>query len=489
MSDQPQTKRVAQSSAAQDQESGARQGDPKDSTDSQAVLSDDIDVPSVKDPISDSKPNQGSAGSNAAPDLGSSEESEKIISEMPLLSGEDTTTLMLSNDDWKYIHETDYFKFSSDSSANERRLDYATSERNIEGAEWDSLCKAVGWISFNMNSVKWEDLSQRSQDYISSWANQPQKYIGREHGRELEKAWVWNILWDHLFSPDCAERWHGEPWASYGRVLRDLEGHLERDDNCLARTFQTWRTLSMRMLYPLHGVHSDVQRLVAVLKRELSEVLPVPLRPTVAGKLQGVAHLAVRVDLILQVQRYRSVMHMGLPTTGQRFGFAYSSHGLEIGLKDVEEERPVQFPSAPLMVATPSLLEPHELRGRNVDFVCQPGVRFYGRVLSRSAENRFLPNEELWHCFDKLRCRYTMKVCVDDGSPDKGGKDEQLDEADGGDGGKDEQLDEAAGGSGGGDDDDGNDVGEGTSASASASEGGTPGRDDIDKGAEIAAAE
>lgn len=244
------------------------------------------------------------------------------------------------------------------------------------------------------------------------------------------------------------------------------------------------------MLYPLHGVHSDAQRLVAVLKRELSEVLPVPLRPTVSEQLQAVAHLAVSVDLILQVQKYRSVMHIGLPITGQRFGFAYSSHGLEIGLKDVEEERPVQFPSAPLMVATSSWLEPHELRGRNVDFVCQPGVRFYGRVLSRSAENRFLPNEELWHRFDKLRCRYTMKVCVDDGSPDKGGKDEQLDEAAGGDGGKDEQLDEAAGGSGGddGDDgDDGNDVGEGTSASAS--EGGTPGRDDIDKGAEIAAAE
>lgn len=230
MSDQPQTKRVTQSSAAQDQESGARQGDPKDSTDSQAVLSDDIDVPSVKDPISDSKSHQGSAGSNAAPDLGPSEESKKIISEMPLLSGEDTlkpfkTTLLLSKDDWNYINETDYFKFSSDSSANERRFDYATAYRYIEDEEWNALCKAVSWIGFNTKSVKWEDLSQRSRDYISSWANQPQKYIGRQLGH-LETAWVWNILWDHLFSPDCAERWHGEPWASYGRVLRDLEGEL-----------------------------------------------------------------------------------------------------------------------------------------------------------------------------------------------------------------------------------------------------------------------
>jgi hypothetical protein len=39
-------------------------------------------------------------------------------------------------------------------------------------------------------------------------------------------AWIWHLLYDHLFSRDCRDKWRKGPWSDFGALIQSLQGKV-----------------------------------------------------------------------------------------------------------------------------------------------------------------------------------------------------------------------------------------------------------------------
>ncbi|TPX18031.1 uncharacterized protein E0L32_011897 [Thyridium curvatum] len=279
--------------------------------------------------------------------------------------------------------------------------------------------------------LDWEDLSVKSRAYISSWApdakiyfNSPrpapfdpfadpvQKPAGNHDEladddfpssvHSIHHAWVSHILWDHIFSPEASlNKWHGPHWGAYGKLRREIEAHLETEDDCFVRSFHFWRYSTVHMLYMIHGMHSDSARLEAILREELQEV---------KGETEHAAHMfekniaklargAIVLDLTAEAHQRKVVFDMDHPDKHAQFGFRFDADPNSMSL----------FQSLQLNVT------PEDLVDRQVHFVTDMGVRIYGEEVIGQllAFNRSSNYEYFTHNYTKLSAHRPIKVSVD----------------------------------------------------------------------------
>ncbi|KEY69007.1 hypothetical protein S7711_10689 [Stachybotrys chartarum IBT 7711] len=104
-------------------------------------------------------------------------------------------------------------------------------------------------------------------------------------------AWIWRILYDDLFSPDCSSKWAGESWVAFGILHRTIgsknkafpfqrsqanesspTGDIVNKDNPVTLGFHHARHQLARILYMRQGPHTYRDRLVDMM---LAEILPV----------------------------------------------------------------------------------------------------------------------------------------------------------------------------------------------------------------------
>lgn len=77
--------------------------------------------------------------------------------------------------------------------------------------------------------LSWEDLDTETQNRLKEWAPEAEQYVADLTTcgglSQLLLAWVWRILFYNLFSADCDDKWAGEAWAGFGKMLQGLQGN------------------------------------------------------------------------------------------------------------------------------------------------------------------------------------------------------------------------------------------------------------------------
>lgn len=76
----------------------------------------------------------------------------------------------------------------------------------------------------------WNILSEETQAKLTNWAPKAKQYIEGDlllRGA-LYLAWVWRVLYEHLFSAECTDKWSGEHWSNYGKLRSELGGNISQ---------------------------------------------------------------------------------------------------------------------------------------------------------------------------------------------------------------------------------------------------------------------
>ena len=96
---------------------------------------------------------------------------------------------------------------------------------------------------------------------------------------ELFEAWIWRLLWDHLLSPDCMDKWAGEKWSCFGRLHMSLRGGVTDEDNPYNFAYHSSRHSTARMLYMRYGPHTHPDRLMRILWEKVVPVIRINSHP------------------------------------------------------------------------------------------------------------------------------------------------------------------------------------------------------------------
>ncbi|KPM41277.1 hypothetical protein AK830_g5314 [Neonectria ditissima] len=285
---------------------------------------------------------------------------------------------------------------------------------SIDHTTWGPfICDVVRFVDHCLpRRASWNSLGIEIQGKIQRWAgNKGERYIEDERasgvGAEtLCDAWVWRLLYDNLFSPNCTDKWFGEHWVAYGKLRLALRGHITHADNSLSRSYHSWRYTSARMLYAVYGGHSDPKRLKGILRQELGQLIQIRGADpeSVEEYLDKLVAAAISIDLQVEVSKDNIWFEMHDPETQKLSGFIY------------KDSATVESGSA--------FRNFDELNGRPVDFIRSPAIWIYGRGKTRAyCSSACLFGSESFHVdYDRGRLMAKMKVVVDQ-FPDQ--KDEQ----------------------------------------------------------------
>ncbi|KAH6989704.1 hypothetical protein BKA56DRAFT_728128 [Ilyonectria sp. MPI-CAGE-AT-0026] len=219
--------------------------------------------------------------------------------------------------------------------------------------------------------LSWEDLDTETQNRLKEWAPDAEQYVADLSTTggllQLLSAWVWRILFYNLFSADCDDKWAGEAWAAFGKMLRGFQGRIRNADDSFTWTFHTWRYHSVRMLHALHGAHTEPARLDAIFRKELDpliKIMKMRRNPDYHagrfGKYLGtMIENAIKLDLRVLSHKARICFEMRDPETLKVTGFPYKYDKNVMECYDEPED------------------------GTIVGLVMRPGLRLYGRVGAR----------------------------------------------------------------------------------------------------------
>ncbi|TPX17586.1 uncharacterized protein E0L32_012120 [Thyridium curvatum] len=267
----------------------------------------------------------------------------------------------------------DYFNATENDEENQRWRGNWLNGKLWEGdfihIAWGHADHYIGILAHRLAalSMGWEALKPADQKYLSSWAANAKGHMDKLTGnKELLEAWIWHILWDRLFSPECDDKWHGEQWAAYGKICSYLRGRTTRIDNSFTRCFHNWRWSTTHMLSAMHGSHVDPAWLCTILRGELSGLFKYSDPDRFDEDLLNAAEAAIRLDKYIQGCKHDITLFMAHPETGTSFGFRCDARGSKL-MQTWEQEQ------------DPRDRAYDDPAGSLVDFIQRPGVKTYGK--------------------------------------------------------------------------------------------------------------
>ncbi|KAM5350971.1 hypothetical protein ACJ41O_003694 [Fusarium nematophilum] len=247
--------------------------------------------------------------------------------------------------------------------------------------------------------VSWEGLDAETQDRIKRWAPAARAYFEDVvTTKVVMKSWVWRIIFDNLFSPNCRDKWLGQHWADFDNLRRSLQENVTNEEKGFVHAFHDWRYLTARMLYATKGPHSDADRLKKILVTELDPVIKLRNQEAeiVDEYLAIVVDKAMEMDLRLLAQKANVSVEMHDPATGKLWGFPYKHDpAIMISAPDYRTHR-------------------KSLEGFRVDFISSPRMISHGerRSLKELSWYRYDSSEPYQYGYDKGRFM-PMRVVVD----------------------------------------------------------------------------
>jgi hypothetical protein len=259
----------------------------------------------------------------------------------------------------------------------------------------------LGFVHKAMPGVVTREMFGREAEARLSWIAQDkiEFYIERCCYRSSEgspfvgpffEAWIWNVLYDNLFSRDCRDKWRPGPWANFGAILYDMQGRF----SCLARisflvlvnllvfsdprptdkihhvenqftsAFFASRQLTALVLELHHGQHSDPSWLKTIIQQHLGSFILArdPSYTPLEAALNELVDAALELDISLLSTRLDARVEMADPDTGLRHGFGFNEDSQYMTIND-RFAREIRQPE----------------HGRTVEFVNYPMIRVYGK--------------------------------------------------------------------------------------------------------------
>ncbi|KAK3367368.1 hypothetical protein B0T24DRAFT_389286 [Lasiosphaeria ovina] len=147
----------------------------------------------------------------------------------------------------------------------------------VDRTTWDALSLAV--TQFAASLVKhtppfWSNLDEETRWIITRWAPKAKEYWeGKPLGKQLlVEAWVWRVLIDSLFSPNCVAKWSSSTapaWQAYGKLRHGLRHHATADNAVFTECYHRIRWLMVRLLFAVDGNHVPRAALSKALRDEL----------------------------------------------------------------------------------------------------------------------------------------------------------------------------------------------------------------------------
>ncbi|CAH0003100.1 unnamed protein product [Clonostachys byssicola] len=247
---------------------------------------------------------------------------------------------------------------------------------------WNMLPTRV-WLLARENfppSYLWKDLSKENQAEIEVWASHAQEWMESSERLRAQcffEAWIFRLLYDHLFSPECQDKWSCEMWKIYGQQQYALRGYVDGPDSedgmnsFFNLGFHNWRSMTAEMTLHATGRrwHTEPSRLKDILVDRLGPLISDPRQPfpeNLDKNLHGIVHLAIELDILMIYSTLWLKLEMKVPNMSVVKDFAYddkdmATHGcfynLSKGAKSITQ---------------------------TVDFICQPSFAIFGRTFTRA---------------------------------------------------------------------------------------------------------
>lgn len=316
-----------------------------------------------------------------------------------------------------------FARTSDDKEEEDRWLDklfYCDTSWDVRETYWGTLedwIMRVANIAFPVK-CRWQQLDNATKAKLTAICPKAAIFVEKKqwsNARELFEAFIWRILYDNLFSPQCSDKWAGETWASFGRVDRSVRrklktafrsqfqtltfaGRVVNMDNAFSIAYHHSRTASYRMLYALHGPHTYPDRLAEILQRNLepfteehlyaygaeldSDQEPYPdssdssnsgepQRPIrqvhqdrtvdLKERISKLCKIAVKIDTLMVSSKVNITMDLNDLATGQAHGFPFTEDRMKLNA-----------------LGGPRTYARESAEGKSVDFVCTPLVRSWG---------------------------------------------------------------------------------------------------------------
>lgn len=102
---------------------------------------------------------------------------------------------------------------------------------HLRNVLWPSLRRAIR--AFNESALpqvaSWDPVDEDTKQLLVAFAPNAKHYIdycskNGLNSQAIYEAWIWRILYDHLFSRNSVEKWRPGPWTSFGQMHRAMKG-------------------------------------------------------------------------------------------------------------------------------------------------------------------------------------------------------------------------------------------------------------------------
>lgn len=77
------------------------------------------------------------------------------------------------------------------------------------------------------SECRWDSLSSEIKSELRQLTSKAELYLGNtlfDVANHLYQAWIYQLLFDNLFSADCADKWAGKEWIAFGNLDKILRG-------------------------------------------------------------------------------------------------------------------------------------------------------------------------------------------------------------------------------------------------------------------------
>jgi hypothetical protein len=149
---------------------------------------------------------------------------------------------------------------------------------------WERFSRHLGWFVRDAFPAicQWRLLDKSTKADLTAIAPKVRLFcddLQRHCMDGLFEGWVWRLFWNHLFSPECMDKWAGEQWSNFGRLQMSLREAITNEDNPYTVAHHSARHRTAHMLYMRHGPHTHHGRLMDILWEKMVPVIRIRDHP------------------------------------------------------------------------------------------------------------------------------------------------------------------------------------------------------------------
>uniref|UniRef100_A0A8H7NAH5 Uncharacterized protein n=1 Tax=Bionectria ochroleuca TaxID=29856 RepID=A0A8H7NAH5_BIOOC len=206
-------------------------------------------------------------------------------------------------------------------------------------------------------AYSWDRLPGVYQDEISEWATNAPNYFNSSNKDLVEDifiAWIFHILYEHVFSGADPDKWNGELWQSFGKIQASARELVTDSDDKFNPLYHHWRNLTARVVHRQNPeqrhfdtcwLRSQIEKRVLSIQTEYLETNPHPellhdmtVLEFLDQNYMTLINAVMRMDMLMIVTRWHIRMEMSHPDTAQVHGFLPEEDRMDIRVTELGAE-------------------------------------------------------------------------------------------------------------------------------------------------------